>query len=55
MKNKSNRDLLLNGSIVKAILTLAIPVVINSFLQTMYNLTDTGGDQSGDAGAEYYH
>ena len=41
MKNKSNRDLLLNGSIVKAILTLAIPVVINSFLQTMYNLTDT--------------
>lgn len=41
MKNKSNRDLLLNGSIVKAILTLAVPVVINSFLQTMYNLTDT--------------
>lgn len=33
--------MLLNGSIVKAILTLAIPVVINSFLQTMYNLTDT--------------
>lgn len=33
--------MLLNGSIVKAILTLAVPVVINSFLQTMYNLTDT--------------
>lgn len=41
MNKKSNRDLLLNGSIVKAILTLAVPVVINSFLQTMYNLTDT--------------
>lgn len=26
---------------VRAILSLAIPVVINSFLQTMYNLTDT--------------
>lgn len=33
--------MLLNGNIVKAILTLAVPVVINSFLQTMYNLTDT--------------
>lgn len=41
MKKQSNRDLLLNGNIVKAILTLAVPVVINSFLQTMYNLTDT--------------
>ncbi|MDE5930926.1 MAG: MATE family efflux transporter, partial [Lachnospiraceae bacterium] len=41
MNKKSNRDLLLNGSIVQAILTLAVPVVINSFLQTMYNLTDT--------------
>ncbi|MCM1173691.1 MAG: MATE family efflux transporter [Blautia sp.] len=41
MNKKSNRELLLSGSIVKAILTLAVPVVINSFLQTMYNLTDT--------------
>lgn len=38
---KFNRDLILNGSMLKAILSLAIPVVINSFLQTMYNLTDT--------------
>lgn len=37
----SNRELLLNGNLVQAILILAIPVVINSFLQTMYNLTDT--------------
>ncbi|MCM1145977.1 MAG: MATE family efflux transporter [Clostridium sp.] len=41
MTKKNNRDLLLNGNLLKAIMTLAIPVVINSFLQTMYNLTDT--------------
>lgn len=41
MAKKVNRDLLLSGNMVRAILTLAIPVVINSFLQTMYNLTDT--------------
>lgn len=31
----------MEGNLFKAILSLAIPVVINSFLQTMYNLTDT--------------
>ena len=43
MKNgkKINRDLILNGNMLHAILSIAIPVVINSFLQTMYNLTDT--------------
>ena len=43
MKNgkKINRDLILNGNMLQAILSIAIPVVINSFLQTMYNLTDT--------------
>lgn len=41
MAKKINRELLLNGNMMQAILTLAIPVVINSFLQTMYNLTDT--------------
>lgn len=41
MAKKVNRELLLKGNMVKAILSLAIPVVINSFLQTMYNLTDT--------------
>lgn len=40
MKNYKNIDLT-SGSLTKAILALAIPVVINSFLQTMYNLTDT--------------
>lgn len=38
---KFNKDLILNGNMLQAILSLAIPVVINSFLQTMYNLTDT--------------
>lgn len=40
-KRKSNQDLILRGNMLTAILSLAIPVVINSFLQTMYNLTDT--------------
>ena len=38
---KINRELILNGNMLHAILSLAIPVVINSFLHTMYNLTDT--------------
>ena len=38
---KYNPDLILHGNLIRAILSLAIPVVINSFLQTMYNLTDT--------------
>lgn len=41
MKKKYNRELILSGNIVQAILSIAVPVVINSFLQTMYNLTDT--------------
>lgn len=38
---KYNQELILNGSLWRAVLSLAIPVVLNSFLQTMYNLTDT--------------
>ena len=41
MKQNINRDQILSGNLIQAIATLAIPVVINSFLQTMYNLTDT--------------
>lgn len=33
--------MILEGSIITTILTLAIPIVINSFIQTMYNLIDT--------------
>ena len=35
---EKNIKLILQGSMGKAILALAVPVVINSFLQTMYNL-----------------
>ena len=38
---EKNIQMILQGSMGKAILSLAVPVVINSFLQTMYNLTDT--------------
>lgn len=41
MHKGQNRDLILNGNLLTVILTLAIPIVINSFIQTMYNLTDT--------------
>lgn len=36
-----NQEQILRGSLWKAVLALAVPVMINSFLQTMYNLTDT--------------
>ncbi len=39
--SKNNIELILHGNLFRAILALAIPVVINSFLQTVYNLTDT--------------
>lgn len=41
MQKKADRELIVSGSLLTAILTLAIPIVINSFIQTMYNLTDT--------------
>lgn len=38
---KGNIETILHGSLWRAILAIAVPVVINSFLQTLYNLTDT--------------
>ena len=35
------RKLILEGNLIHAILMLAIPVMINSFIQSMYKLTDT--------------
>ena len=35
------RKLILEGNLIHAILMLAIPVMLNSFIQSMYNLTDT--------------
>ncbi len=32
---------ILHGSLIRAILVIALPVIANSFLQTLYNLTDT--------------
>lgn len=36
-----NTHQILHGSLIRAMLSIAVPVVINSFLQTLYNLTDT--------------
>lgn len=41
MKRMANTDMILRGSLWKAMLVIAVPVVMNSFLQNMYNLTDT--------------
>lgn len=38
---KSRNMDLTRGNIIQSVLTLAIPVIITSFLQSMYNLTDT--------------
>ncbi|WP_425448649.1 MATE family efflux transporter [Dethiothermospora halolimnae] len=35
------RDLILNGNMYKVIVTLALPIMLNNFMQTVYNLTDT--------------
>ena len=38
---KVSREEILNGNLIKTLLILSVPVIINSFIQTMYNLTDT--------------
>lgn len=38
---RKNQELILHGNLFNAVLALAIPVVINSLLQAMYNITDT--------------
>ena len=38
---RGNVELILHGSLLQAMLSIAVPVVINSFVQTLYNLTDT--------------
>ena len=41
-RTKAQRtQVILHGSLWKAMLMIAVPVIINSFLQTLYNLTDT--------------
>ena len=37
---EKNRQLILKGSLVRAILTLAIPIMLNNLIQSLYNLGD---------------
>lgn len=39
--SRRNTEQILNGSLARALLTIAAPMVVSSFLQTLYNLTDT--------------
>lgn len=41
MNFSEKRDLILNGNINRVIMVLAIPVMANNLIQTVYNLTDT--------------
>lgn len=41
MTHSEKRDLILNGNIHKALLTLAFPIMLNNLIHTFYNLTDT--------------
>jgi len=38
---KNNSQMILKGSMVKAILTLSLPIMAGNLIQTFYNLTDT--------------
>lgn len=40
-KNINRTEVILHGSLWKAMLMIAVPVMVNSLLQTLYNLTDT--------------
>jgi putative MATE family efflux protein len=41
MDYKLKRNMILNGNMAYVILTLATPIMINNFIQTVYNLADT--------------
>ena len=38
---KNNNELILRGSIAKALFLIASPIIVTNLLQHMYNLTDT--------------
>ena len=40
MEKHDKTDLILNGNITKALVTLSIPIMINSLIQTLFNLVD---------------
>ena len=39
--SENARQEILHGNLIRAMLIIAVPVVINSMIQTCYNLTDT--------------
>jgi putative MATE family efflux protein len=40
MRAEEKRDLILKGNLYKVIITLALPIMLNNFIQTLYNLAD---------------
>lgn len=40
MSRQNKSELILKGSIYRVLITLSIPIMINSFIQTLYNLVD---------------
>lgn len=40
MKEQERKELILNGNMYKVILTLSLPIMLNNFIQTLYNLAD---------------
>ena len=41
MEKVGNRQLILSGDIKRALITLSVPIIINNFIQTLYNLVDS--------------
>lgn len=40
MEKTERKELILNGDIYKVIMTLSLPIMLNNFIQTLYNLAD---------------
>lgn len=40
MKKQDKTEMILNKSIYRILLTLSVPIMINSIIQTLYNLVD---------------
>lgn len=40
MERVERKELILNGDIYKVIMTLSLPIMLNNFIQTLYNLAD---------------
>lgn len=40
MKKQDRKELILNGNMYKVIITLSLPIMLNNFIQTLYNLAD---------------